>query len=194
MPKIMTRKEAKANGLKHYYTGTPCKNGHIDMRRQDNGDCLSCRKENFAKWYETNIDKARARARENYYSDIDRRRKQSLDRYHSDPLAALEKNRDWRKRNPEKARAISLKRKTRLRNSGGALASSDIQWLLQIQKCKCANCKKPIRQRYHVDHIMPIALGGKNERRNIQLLCPRCNQSKHAKHPIRWAQENGRLL
>jgi 5-methylcytosine-specific restriction endonuclease McrA len=46
----------------------------------------------------------------------------------------------------------------------------------------------------HVDHILPLALGGDNRRKNIQLLCPTCNLSKGAHHPIDHAQRNGLLL
>ena len=41
---------------------------------------------------------------------------------------------------------------------------------------------------------MPVALGGGSEITNIQLLCEPCNLAKHAKHPIEWAQQMGRLL
>jgi 5-methylcytosine-specific restriction endonuclease McrA len=41
---------------------------------------------------------------------------------------------------------------------------------------------------------MPLARGGTNHRRNIQILCPSCNLRKGWKHPIDFAQEMGRLL
>lgn len=37
---LITRKEAKAQGLEFYYTGEPCPNGKKTERRASNGDCL----------------------------------------------------------------------------------------------------------------------------------------------------------
>jgi hypothetical protein len=39
----MTRKEAKAAGLKFYETGRSCAQGHIDKRRTSSGQCVKCR-------------------------------------------------------------------------------------------------------------------------------------------------------
>lgn len=40
--KIITRLEAKNNGYVRYYTGKPCRNGHIAERRTVNGVCYAC--------------------------------------------------------------------------------------------------------------------------------------------------------
>lgn len=39
-----TQKEAKENGHKYYFTGKPCKHGHISKRSVTSGNCLECRK------------------------------------------------------------------------------------------------------------------------------------------------------
>ena len=80
------------------------------------------------------------------------------------------------------------------RCADGKYTILDIQNIGNSQKWKCINCKKIIKRKYHIDHIMPIALGGSNHAYNIQLLCPKCNLQKNAKHPIDWANKNGRLL
>jgi len=41
---------------------------------------------------------------------------------------------------------------------------------------KCGETEKPL----HVDHILPVARGGGNERKNLQTLCETCNTSKGA--------------
>jgi 5-methylcytosine-specific restriction endonuclease McrA len=43
---------------------------------------------------------------------------------------------------------------------------------------RCASCGA--QQDLEFDHVVPLALGGSNTARNIQLLCERCNRSKGA--------------
>lgn len=102
----------------------------------------------------------------------------------------------WRKQNPEKGRAHHHNREARKRVSGGNHTGADIKWLMKTQKDKCAHpwCRKPLSEGYHLDHRIPVAKGGGNDRRNIQLLCAPCNLSKSAKHPEAFAQENGYLV
>ena len=42
MPDIISRKDAKALGLKRYFTGKPCKYGHVAQRFADNKSCVEC--------------------------------------------------------------------------------------------------------------------------------------------------------
>jgi hypothetical protein len=46
----------------------------------------------------------------------------------------------------------------------------------QRDEGKCVKCGS--KERLEFDHIIPIALGGSNTERNIQLLCESCNRSK----------------
>jgi len=48
----------------------------------------------------------------------------------------------------------------------------------QRDKGQCAKCGS--RERLEFDHIIPLAPGGSNTERNIQLLCEACNRSKGA--------------
>lgn len=41
---IITAKDARAKGLKEYFTGKPCKNGHISARSIHSGNCKECSK------------------------------------------------------------------------------------------------------------------------------------------------------
>jgi hypothetical protein len=43
---------------------------------------------------------------------------------------------------------------------------------------RCSNCGS--QQRLEFDHIIPVAKGGSNTARNIQLLCETCNRTKGA--------------
>lgn len=99
--------------------------------------------------------------------------------------------RAYRKKHPHKVREWSAKRGDR---RTGRLPYGTIPTLYKKQKGKCAHCAAALNAKYHADHIMPLARGGKHEALNIQLLCPTCNLRKGAKDPIRFANEAGRLL
>jgi len=47
----MTRAEAKAAGLTRYFTGRPCRRGHVAERDID-GNCVECSIQNARKWRE----------------------------------------------------------------------------------------------------------------------------------------------
>ena len=98
----------------------------------------------------------------------------------------------YKKDNPEKRRVHVENR--RARKGGGKLSIGITDKLLKLQKGKCACCGKPLVGKYHLDHILPLALGGANEDGNIQLLTARCNTQKSAKHPIDFMQSRGFLL
>lgn len=62
-------------------------------------------------------------------------------------------------------------------------------------KCKaCSKASHSVGDNYHLDHIMPLALGGPNTDDNIQLLRQRCNNQKSKKHPVDFMQSRGNLL
>jgi hypothetical protein len=59
--KIITRKEALAQGLKRYFTGKPCKWGHVAERNTDS-DCITCRKAYQKAYDQTEKRKAAKKA------------------------------------------------------------------------------------------------------------------------------------
>ena len=56
----------------------------------------------------------------------------------------------------------------------------------QLGRCANAYCGISLKDGCHVDHIMPVALGGDNDLRNLQFLCPDCNFRKNKLHPDDW--------
>lgn len=99
--------------------------------------------------------------------------------------------RRYRKANPEKVREFSHRRSGR---KIGRLPRGTVQRIGEAQRWRCAACGGGIKKAFHVDHIIALAAGGQHEPLNIQLLCPRCNVRKSAKHPIDFMQERGYLL
>lgn len=105
---------------------------------------------------------------------------------------------EYRAANPEKIAAHSRNRRARNRNAEGKHTATDIRAIFDAQRGLCASCLcklfKSGKQKFHVDHMVPLSKGGSNDKYNLQCLCPTCNMSKRAKDPIDWAQKMGKLL
>ena len=52
--------------------------------------------------------------------------------------------------------------------------------LLEGKLAACVECDDPMEMKIHVDHVVPIARGGKHEAANLQLLSAKENQAKWA--------------
>ena len=118
--------------------------------------------------------------------------------YEQNKETIIKRSAAWAKNNPERAavnyRICAHNRRARLAAVGGRLSPNIAERLFKLQRGKCACCGLPLGDNYHMDHIMPIVLGGSNTDDNIQLLRQRCNNEKHAKHPVSFMQERGFLL
>jgi len=100
----------------------------------------------------------------------------------------------WYKAHPEARSTYEQNRKARKKNVSGSFTAGDIRVMMKRQKKKCVICQVNISDKYHIDHIMPLTLGGSNAPGNLQLLCPTCNMSKYKKHPIAFMQSRGFLV
>ena len=97
---------------------------------------------------------------------------------------------------PEIYRAAKHNRRAMVASCGGTYRPSDLEKLNDLQGGRCAACglKFKIGSPYVVDHVIPIALKGRNVIDNLQLLCRPCNRAKWHMHPDKWAQRLGKLF
>ena len=246
---VITREEARRRGFSEYFTGRPCKHGHVATRRTSCGICLACDEHRrrdprylgiVAEWREKNRDSIAQQRRGHYeknradivasvaayhknnkeavrgYKARYRRKhadkvkaynsqwkKENRDRVYRQRAEAYRRNpekhrklaRDWAAANPEYRRVQGRLKRARAAAASGSHTAGDVAEIIQLQKNKCAYCGVRLGQTIrHVDHIVPLARGGTNDRRNLQVLCQPCNNSKHAKDPIVFARQLGRLL
>jgi hypothetical protein len=86
---IISREEARQKGLVRYYTGKPCKHGHICERFTKSMHCLECGKVRSKKYVQQNPERRKQTltnyAIQNYDSDKLRRRKFVEDRLAENP-------------------------------------------------------------------------------------------------------------
>ena len=99
---IITRSDAVAAGLNKYFTGQPCKNGHVDFRYTKSGACQSCIAENNGRAPSTDVglsDAAKALAeaqvayRKERYAAIERSR-EAVKLQQAERLAAVRAERE----------------------------------------------------------------------------------------------------
>lgn len=197
----------KRSGGRTVLPGQCSKCGASD--RYANGHCRPCARKSNARCRMKNVAQEKARRAEYYVKNADRlnasNRRWNVE--NQEKVAARkakyrmenadhEKERaaKWQKAHPENYRAAGHRRRVLKQMVGGSFSAADIRTMMKHQKGKCAVCRANISKSYHIDHIMPLALGGSNGTNNIQLLCPFCNMSKHDKHPVDFMQSGGFLL
>lgn len=177
---------------KNKYQANPEKAKEIAKKyRMENPDKI---KEYNAKKYASNPEAAIDRVRKYRAENLEKRR-QAEKKYRDNNLEKVKAAcKLYRENNRDVFKLIDQNRRARKINAGGVLSKGLADRLFKLQKGKCACCKKPLGDDYHMDHIMPLALGGTNTDDNIQLLRARCNLQKHAKHPVDFMRERGFLL
>ncbi|AUR99449.1 hypothetical protein NVP1265O_70, partial [Vibrio phage 1.265.O._10N.286.52.F6] len=164
---IISRAQAKEFGLMRYFTGTPCKRGHIDDRLTSTGVCRECSKVSGR----VSDKKRRSNASRKDYM------KEYLSKY-TQPMKN-EKGRDWYRRNAESERARS---KVKRENNAGYYQMKCAERRVRIKqqtpvwldKEKVAKIYEAAnRMNLEVDHVVPInskLVCGLHTWDNLQLL------------------------
>jgi 5-methylcytosine-specific restriction endonuclease McrA len=97
----------------------------------------------------------------------------------------------YREAHPDRIAALNRNRKAKKKSSDGIHTAADVEAQYSRQHGRCFYCNKKVGKDYHVDHVIPLAKGGGNGPENLVVACPKCNLSKHDKHPMDFC---GRLL
>ena len=118
---IITRKEAKRDNLKKYYTGKPCKRGHLSERHTDSGTCIECRslkEQDYSKNYYAK-HRVEVIARSKAYADENKeKRAQYLKAYADENKEKLNNyNKEYYSKNKDKYLNYSRKRTARLKDT-----------------------------------------------------------------------------
>lgn len=194
---VISRKQAKAAGLKYYFTGKACKRGgHIDQRFVCSFCCKTCAREKASEWFRgLKGDEREARReyeRKRWQNEEARTRARA---YHRRP-EELEKqrirNRAWKKAN----RASCTDRQSKRHAALYAVFLEDVN-LTEIFERDCGICQLcgyalsletqwPHPRTPTRDHVVPLSKGGMHEWSNLQLACAECNIRKGNREAGDW--------
>jgi 5-methylcytosine-specific restriction endonuclease McrA len=218
---LITRLEAIEQNQSWFFTGIPCKNGHIDkigvkrwncyqctrdykkLQREKNPDIIKAQKKES---YKRNFEKIAKKAKENYHLVKEERSLYLKDYYQKNKEHLKEKATKYFHENKESVykykkvwskteKGINNTRAVKItRRNAGSIKASDIKLLKERAKNKCYWCNCDISKGFHIDHYNPIYLGGKSNIDNLVLSCPKCNISKNKKNPYEFAITKGKLL
>ena len=180
---IISRSSAKWASLKRYFTGKPCKRGHIVERNTLDGSCTECAKEKYKRWAATNIDRRRVNEKRwrDKNPDYIRAKNKRYKTEHAERLRPINLARalKWAKDNPDKKRIHSQIRRARKNGAEGSHTYDELIALLAQQDFKCIGCQEYLAENRTIDHVIPLSKAGSNWINNLQWLCKSCNSKKH---------------
>ena len=146
------------------------------------------------EWRKNNKAKVDAYNADRYLKDPDKFKTLSKIWQSQNKERVLKNASEWAAKNQDARKIYRGNRRARKISAGGSLSKGLAEKLLILQKGKCPCCRLPLYDDYHMDHIIPLALGGSNTDDNIQLLHGLCNRQKHSKNPIDFMQSRGYLI
>lgn len=73
--KIISREDAVSKGLKEFFTGVPCKRGHVCSRKVCQSRCVECIKQDRSKYYQENKEELISRSRDVQIKNKEHRQK-----------------------------------------------------------------------------------------------------------------------
>lgn len=127
---IIKRAEARVLGLKTYFTGVPCANGHLEMRSVANGICYQCRRDSQNKYRASNLEKDRKKSR-NWYADNKQKAAEWKRNWIAqNPEKYVERRKKYRNKTESRAREMLTAAKHRAANKGVEF-SIDYEWLVE---------------------------------------------------------------
>ncbi|WP_158012959.1 HNH endonuclease [Streptomyces sp. Root369] len=143
--------------------------------------CKACLNEIGKEKRNLDLDGARAADRARRASNPDGIRASRRKHYHANKAYYAAKSTAWVKDNPEANRARRARYRARkLTAPGGGVSLAEWITLRDSYGC-CVSCLRtdgPLEP----DHVLPLALGGRDHIDNIQPLCRSCNASKKDRH------------
>ncbi len=146
-------------------------------------ECIACHNQHSKTYYDSTQTQrvlfAKTR-RLNHGTDINTKARQD---YKNRPEYYSAKNHLYVVRHPEAGKLRTLRRRAKQKNGGKIPTKREILDLWGSYLGLCVYCTDKAE---HLDHVVPIALGGTNDLDNLVPACAHCNHSKKDKQLLVW--------
>ena len=156
-----TRAEAKAQGRDYYFTGRPCKHGHIALRKTK-GSCIECLK---IDWQKSNEKRTEYFAQYNQ-SDAGKESKRRYYKANKDAVIARaqarpdEQKRQYKKKhkitNPDLYKELVSLRRRRFRDATPQWLTPNQKMEIRLKYRLAIELSRKTGVRHAVDHVIPI--------------------------------------
>lgn len=152
-----TRKEAKEQGAKYYYTGGPCVRGHIALRKTK-GVCVDCMKEDWEKENQKRANKPKSEASKEagrrYYI---RNKEAVIARAATRTNEAKQAYRNaWKDRNPLEVKASTKHRRDKHKQATPKWLTAEQKAQIRKMYIDAMTVSRVTGVPYVVDHIIPL--------------------------------------
>lgn len=197
---IISREEAKRQGLKRYFTGKPCLRGHICERYIISSTCTQCQKNRGSKWREDNKEIVNRKRREAHELNPEKHReyqrkfqkkhperykiyfhkwmtshmeeyRKRTRRYRENNVEKLKEiHRKWARKNKGKVNAYTSKRIAQRKQATMKWANMDTIEQIYIESSRLTD---ETGCQYSVDHIIPLQgklVSGLHVENNLQIM------------------------
>jgi hypothetical protein len=176
------------------------RHAHPESVKASNRKNAPARRRWKLSYYKAHPDKLKAKKQKHYQKHAIEIRAKSAEWSLAHPGYATQSGKNWRKLNPERARATiraqSARRRSRASATVNTLTEQEWQSILGAYHHRCAYCGRddvPMTQ----EHVIPILHGGGYTADNIIPACKSCNASRRTKSIpdfIAHATKRGRLI
>ena len=199
---LISKREAISKGTDRYFTGKPCKRGHISERYVKSHNCIACQNDHNQnrdfermrwanrQYMEDNKqqielrhgERRRERRKERYRENIETERSQRSQRHAKKTIedpAYVQRNRERAgaayRSNPSLHKMRSQNHKRSMTEEFNSLSKPDQNEITAIY-AEATSINKVLGKGYvHVDHILPRARGGPHHPGNLQIIAKQSN-------------------
>lgn len=191
--KIMTRQQAKDAGLSRYFTGKPCKHGHVAERRMSDG-CVVCADIYARAWQKAHPEYVKQKSRSYHAENRELKnqksrawQKENLEKHKAATSAWRLRNQDrvkatkaaWRKSKADQVNAAQILRYVHKKQRTPLWSDADAVRLI-YRAAQIARVTWPDAD-VEVDHIIPLRglrVSGLHLHTNLRIVTGTTNRTK----------------